>query len=129
MENSFSNIPEKSYQLSQSIEQDTYEKEKSILTEEFRTLSLVDDEDESLAPTNQTDFIAIQKTTKNDIIRMESMKTPLKWDKNKLSKSFSIQNTQNQDSNVLMQIFQSGIETDFELSDCDSNRLNFNNQH
>ena len=46
-DNSISNIPEKSFQLSQSFDQETYEKEKSILTEEFKTISLHEEKNES----------------------------------------------------------------------------------
>lgn len=46
-ETSFSNIPEKSLHFSQSFDVETYEKEKSILTEEIKTISLLEEQNES----------------------------------------------------------------------------------
>ena len=78
--------------MSQSMEPELYEKEKSILTEEMRTLSFVDDESESLADTIQTEQLLKKKASEKLISmdRREILKTPIKIDKLKLSKSFSI---------------------------------------
>lgn len=94
VENSFSIIPRRSFQLSQSIEPETYEWEKSILTEELRTLSLLDDESESLGLTQQNDFRRIKKDSEMflDQQRKEALWISQKIDKVKLSKSFSIHN-------------------------------------